>query len=67
MSAQPCNILTVDSENYSYILEENVSVPIGNGGVIRCNVYKPKAASAGTKFPVLMTYGPYGKDVPYKK
>ncbi|KAJ5554254.1 hypothetical protein N7513_004213 [Penicillium frequentans] len=66
MSAQHRDIQTVDSESYSYIFEENVSVPLGNGGTVRCNVYRPKAASAETKFPVLMTYGPYGKDVPYK-
>lgn len=67
MSAQHRDILTTDSQNFSYIFEANVSVPIGNGGMIRCNVYKPRTASAGTKFPVLMTYGPYGKDVPYKE
>ncbi|KAJ5588335.1 hypothetical protein N7537_011013 [Penicillium hordei] len=66
MSAQHRNILTVDSKSFSYIFEQNVTVPLGNGGIIRCNVYKPKEASVGTKFPVLMTYGPYGKDVPYK-
>ncbi|KAJ5871802.1 uncharacterized protein N7529_004155 [Penicillium soppii] len=54
MSAQHRNILT-----------NNVSVPLDNGGVIRCNVYKPKAASAGTKSPVLMTCRPCGKDVPF--
>ncbi|OQE16946.1 hypothetical protein PENSTE_c022G08033 [Penicillium steckii] len=66
MSDQHRNILSVDSESFSYIFEQNVSVPLGNGGVVRCNVYKPRATLTGTKFPVLMTYGPYGKDVPYK-
>ncbi|KAF2826730.1 X-Pro dipeptidyl-peptidase protein [Ophiobolus disseminans] len=32
------------------------SVP---GGIIRCNVYRPKNTA---KSPVIMTYGPYGKD-----
>lgn len=67
MAAQHRNIQTVDSQSYSYIFEQHVSVPLGNGGVIRCNIYKPKAASADMKFPVIMTYGPYGKDVPYKQ
>lgn len=67
MSDQHRNILSVDSESFSYIFEQNVSVPLGNGGVVRCNVYKPRATLTGTKFPVLMTYGPYGKDVPYKE
>ena len=56
---------TVDSESYPYIFEKNVSAPLSNGGLIRCNVYRPKDSDAGTKFPVLATYGPYGKDVPY--
>lgn len=67
MAAQYRDIKTVDSESYSYIFEQNVSVPLGNGGVIRCNIYKPKVASADMRCPVIMTYGPYGKDVPYKE
>ncbi|UPL03061.1 hypothetical protein LCI18_013995 [Fusarium solani-melongenae] len=67
MAAQHRDIQTVDSQSYPYIFEQHVSVPLGNGGVIRCNIYKPKAASADTKFPVIMTYGPYGKDVPYEE
>lgn len=67
MPNQYRDIHTVNSTSLSYTLEQNVSVPLGNGGVVRCNVYKPKAASAGNQFPVLMTYGPYGKDVSYEQ
>ena len=67
MSTRIADIQTTDSENYSFILQQNVSVPLGNGGVIRCNVYKPKAQVETAKFPVLITYGPYGKDVPYRE
>lgn len=67
MHNQYRDIRTVDSTSYSYTFEQNVSVPLENGEVVRCNVYKPKAASAEDRFPVLVTYGPYGKDVPYKE
>lgn len=65
MPNQYRDIQNVDSTSYSYTFLQNVSVPLGNGGLVRCNVYKPKASSADTQFPVLVTYGPYGKDVPY--
>lgn len=61
------DIQTVDTTTFPYIFEQNVTVPLGNGGVVRCNVYKPKAASKDIRFPVLVTYGPYGKDVPYQQ
>ncbi|KAJ5223386.1 hypothetical protein N7468_007928 [Penicillium chermesinum] len=60
------NAATKDSTNYSYIFEKNVTVPLKNGAAIRCNVYRPKSSDRGEKFPVIATYGPYGKDVHYK-
>ena len=58
--------ITEDEEN-ALIFEKNVSIPLKNPELpIRCNVYRP-IAPAGTKFPVLVTYGPYGKDIPYDK
>lgn len=52
----------LDEEN-GLIFEKNISIPLqDNGSVIRCNVYRPIAE--GT-FPVLVTYGPYGKDIYY--
>lgn len=55
----------IDDSSFSYVFEENavISLKTGPGGVIRCNVYRPKAN--GEKFPVLVTYGPYGKDIHY--
>ena len=55
------DISSKDAESFDYIFEQNVSIPLKSSeGVVRCNVYLPK--SAGTeKFPVLITYGPYGK------
>ncbi|KND93905.1 Cocaine esterase [Tolypocladium ophioglossoides CBS 100239] len=56
---------TIDTTSYPYIFEKNVSVALQNRGFIRCNVYRPKVPDRDAKFPVLATYGPYGKDVHY--
>lgn len=56
--------VTNDIEN-RLIFEKNVSIPRAGTFPIRCNVYRPIAE--GEKFPVLVTYGPYGKDIPYSK
>ena len=56
--------VTHDTEN-GLIFEKNVSIPRAGTFPIRCNVYRPIAK--GEKFPVLVTYGPYGKDIPYSK
>ncbi|EMC98761.1 hypothetical protein BAUCODRAFT_120063 [Baudoinia panamericana UAMH 10762] len=53
----------VDVKTYPYIFEQNASVKLeGVAGIIRCNVYRPKNVQ---KAPVIITYGPYGKDTPY--
>jgi len=57
--------ITEDTE-HGLIFEKNVSVPRGTDFPIRCNVYRPIAPDS-EKFPVLVTYGPYGKDIPYDK
>lgn len=56
----------VDETSFPYIYEENTEVPLktSSNGIIRCNIYRPK--TSGEKFPVLVTYGPYGKDIHYK-
>ena len=54
-----------DDENM-LIFEKNVSVPMGDRFPVRCNVFRPLAPN-GAKFPVLVTYGPYGKDIPYSE
>lgn len=56
---------TIDKDSYPYIFEQNVSVSLqSSAGIIRLNVYRPKTAN---RAPVLVTYGPYGKDIPYKE
>jgi hypothetical protein len=57
--------VTTDQEN-GLVFEKNVSIPRAGTFPIRCNVYRPIAAE-GERFPVLVTYGPYGKDIPYEK
>ena len=56
-----------EDEANGLVFEKNVSIPLKASDLpIRCNVYRP-IASADQKFPVLVTYGPYGKDIPYDK
>ena len=55
----------IDSTNFEYIYEENATIHLKDDrGLVRCNVYRPKGSNE-CKYPVLVTYGPYGKDVPY--
>ncbi len=42
------------------VLDKDVGVPMRDGALLRANVFRPDASG---KFPVLMTLGPYGKDV----
>lgn len=51
-----------DKEN-SLTFMKNVSIPLKASPLpIRANIWLP---SGGGRFPVLVTYGPYGKDIPY--
>ncbi|KAJ9094994.1 hypothetical protein QFC21_005787 [Naganishia friedmannii] len=57
------NALHEVHEEPTLVFEKNVDIPMKDGkGLCRGNVYRPKEAG---KYPVLLTYGPYGKDVPY--
>ncbi|EEU37580.1 uncharacterized protein NECHADRAFT_53393 [Fusarium vanettenii 77-13-4] len=61
--------LEVDKDNFPYVFMKNVDIPLKTyeKGTLRANVFLPKdAAPYGSKtYPVIATYGPYGKDVPY--
>ena len=62
------DLQTTDSESFAYIYEQNVTIPLRSStGIVRCNVYRPKPSSGQERAPVLVTYGPYGKDIPYKE
>ena len=53
-----------DETTFSYIFEQNVTIELKDkSGLVRCNVYRPKTSEA---VPVLVTYGPYGKDISYE-
>ncbi|KAM0558073.1 hypothetical protein ACHAPJ_005240 [Fusarium lateritium] len=54
----------VDFDSFPYVYEENATVELtSSDGLVRCNVYRPKSSD---RVPVLVTYGPYGKDTAYK-
>ena len=58
---------TVDRDRYPYVFEQNATVPLKTSdGLCRVNVYRP-ASSESERVPVLVTYGPYGKDIPYEE
>lgn len=65
MPNQIREIHTVDTESFPYVFEQNATVPLKtSSGLVRVNVYRPKDTE-GKKHPVLVTYGPYGKDIYY--
>ncbi|CRK25005.1 hypothetical protein BN1708_014107, partial [Verticillium longisporum] len=64
MPNQVKDLHKVDETSFPYIFEQNATVTLKAGdGLVRCNVYRPKSSGP---VPVLVTYGPYGKDIPYK-
>jgi predicted acyl esterase len=44
---------------HEMLVEQNADVPMRDGAILHANVYRPNADG---RFPVLMTFGPYGKD-----
>ncbi|EME40229.1 hydrolase-like protein [Dothistroma septosporum NZE10] len=57
------NLYTVDNESFPYLFEQNSTVTLkSSDGLVRVNIYRPRTEE---KVPVLVTYGPYGKDIPY--
>lgn len=65
MPNQIRDISSIDTEGFPYIFEKSVTIPLKtSSGIVRANVYRPKN-STQNPVPVLMTYGPYGKDIYY--
>jgi predicted acyl esterase len=63
MPNQIRDLHNIDDKSFSYVFEQNATVPLKSSeGLVRVNVYRPKTSE---KVPVLITYGPYGKDIPY--
>lgn len=68
MPNQIKDLQTIDESGYDYIYEQNVAIPLkSSSGIVRCNVYRPKPTANESRFPALITYGPYGKDIPYSE
>lgn len=65
MPNQIRDLHTVDEISFPYVFEQNATITIrSGGGLVRCNVYRPRTDA---KVPVLVTYGPYGKDLHYNE
>ncbi|KFA70910.1 hypothetical protein S40288_10147 [Stachybotrys chartarum IBT 40288] len=57
------DIHAVDETTFPYMFEQNATVNLkSSDGLVRCNVYRPKTSD---RSPVIVTYGPYGKDIHY--
>lgn len=50
---------TSDSLSFNMLLDKDVEICLSDGAIVRADVYRPQAEG---KYPLLMTYGPYGKD-----
>ncbi|TKY87870.1 hypothetical protein EX895_003451 [Sporisorium graminicola] len=63
------NSIKSTRELLGLIHDRNVDIVIprleGKEDVCRCDVFRPKDTEEGKRYPVLMTAGPYGKDIAY--
>ena len=50
----------MSAKRYEMKVEKNVGIPMRDGLVLRCNVFRP---AADGRFPVVMAQGVYGKDI----
>lgn len=51
---------------YAIRVERNVAIPVRNGTPVLADVFRPDVAD-GPTFPVVMSMGAYGKDLPFKE
>lgn len=49
--------------NYPIKLEKNVRIPMRDGNYVVADIFRPDAPG---QFPVIMSMGPYPKDIPFK-
>ncbi|KAK0741128.1 X-Pro dipeptidyl-peptidase C-terminal non-catalytic domain-containing protein [Schizothecium vesticola] len=62
------DLLTITPDpSCNLTVHKNISIPLRASPLpIRANLYLPLSPTPGQKkYPVLVTYGPYGKDIPY--
>lgn len=50
----------MSQRKFDMLVEKDVAVPVGDGNVLRANVFRPAAEG---RFPVVMAQGVYGKDI----
>ncbi|GAA5875152.1 hypothetical protein JCM8547_005537 [Rhodosporidiobolus lusitaniae] len=58
------NAIRTTTRLSNLVFDKNVDIPLKDGGLCRANVYLPLEEG---RYPVIMTMGPYGKDVPYSE
>lgn len=56
-------VLDLKNPSHKVLLEHDVDVPMRDGAKLKANVFHPETPG---KYPVLMTLGPYGKDLHFK-
>ena len=49
---------------HEMVLDKDIGIPVRDGAVLRGNLFRPEEPG---RYPVLMTFGPYGKDVHIKQ
>src|SRR5262245_5466597 len=49
---------------HDLLVEKDIPIPVRDGGTVYANIFRPAAAGA---FPVVITLGPYPKDVPFSE
>ncbi|RYP50735.1 hypothetical protein DL768_003795 [Monosporascus sp. mg162] len=60
------DLYRIDETSFPYVFEQNATVQLkSSDGLVRCNLYRPKGSGPENRVPVLVTYGPYGKDTYY--
>ncbi len=53
----------MSAKRFEMKVEKNVGISVGDGLVLRCNVFRPAAEG---RFPVVMAQGVYGKDIHFE-
>jgi uncharacterized protein len=49
---------------HKIVLDHDVDIPVRDGAKLKANVFRPDAPG---KYPVVMTFGPYGKDLHFSQ
>ena len=49
---------------HKVVLDHDIDVPMRDGARLKANVFRPEAPC---KYPVVMTFGPYGKDLHFSQ